>query len=391
MMEEIKAILEGVEIDQVIQMVLSKASTKQAEITKIKYRPVKLKGELWVQETKTIGPKELHRNLEMGQVRAEIEMQLEENFKQALFVTSDMQWDILISKKGKVSIKAKKNNNQAIQVLDHNRKKQYLLEEGQAVPFLIELGVMTKDGKVVKSRYDKFRQINRYLELVEDIVDQLPKGRTITIIDFGCGKSYLTFALYYYLQEKKNLPIQVIGLDLKEDVIAHCNALAENYGYSNLKFLVGDIANYQAAQKVDMVVTLHACDTATDYALEKAIKWDAEVILTVPCCQHEVNQQIKNDLLQPVFKYGLLQERIASLLTDGIRANLLEEMGYDTQVLEFIDMEHTPKNILIRATKKNNAKKQKKKMDIKHMTKDLHVYTTLQKLLEESNQNGELD
>jgi len=173
----------------------------------------------------------------------------------------------------------------------------------------------------------------------------------VTILDFGCGKSYLTFAMYHYLKELKAYPVRIIGLDLKADVIAHCNELAQKYGYSGLQFLVGDIAQYEGVDAVDMVVTLHACDTATDYALDKAVKWGAKVILSVPCCQHELNQQIENELLQPVLKYGLIKERMAALLTDALRAEILESKGYQVQILEFIDMEHTPKNILIRGVK----------------------------------------
>lgn len=213
--------------------------------------------------------------------------------------------------------------------------------------------MQTKEGKIVHSRYDKFRQMNRFLEFIEDIVPELPKDRESVIIDFGCGKSYLTFAMYYYLHELKHYDVRIIGLDLKADVIAHCQQLAEDYGYEKLTFLTGDIADYDGVDHVDMVVTLHACDTATDYALDKAVRWGAKVILSVPCCQHEVNRQIENELLQPVLKYGLIKERMSALLTDAIRANLLEEAGYQVQVLEFIDMEHTPKNILIRAVKQN--------------------------------------
>lgn len=202
---------------------------------------------------------------------------------------------------------------------------------------------MTQEGKIVNSKYDKFRQINRFLEFVEDIMPQLDRTREVTIIDFGCGKSYLTFAMYYYLKILQGLDIHMIGLDLKEDVIEKCNGLAKGYGYDKLEFYIGDIASYEGVDHVDMVVTLHACDTATDYALAKAVKWGAEVILSVPCCQHELNGQIQNDILEPVLKYGLIKERMAALLTDAFRAGRLEEEGYNVQILEFIDMEHTPK------------------------------------------------
>ena len=262
--------------------------------------------------------------------------------------------------------------------LSHNRTKKYVLQEGVPVPFLVDLGVMTDEGKVVKSRYDKFRQINRFLEFIEDVLPNLDPNRTNTIIDFGCGKSYLTFAMYYYLHVLKKYPIRVIGLDLKKDVIALCNRLSRKFGFENLTFLHGDIAGYEGVDQVDMVVTLHACDTATDYALAKAVKWGAKVILSVPCCQHEVNKQIQNDLLSPVLQYGLLKERMSALLTDGIRGQLLEMSGYRTQILEFIDMEHTPKNIMIRGIR------QGKKVDgaeLEKMMKELHVKPTLYELL----------
>jgi SAM-dependent methyltransferase len=264
---------------------------------------------------------------------------------------------VLVSKKGTVTIKQKVQKNEVKpKELSHNRKKRYILEEGTAIPFLVDLGVQTKEGKIVNSRYDKFRQINRFLEFIQDIVEALPKGRELTIVDFGCGKSYLTFAMYHYLKVMKGFDIRVIGLDLKEDVIAYCNELKEKYGYDKMSFTTGDIKNYTGVDAVDMVVTLHACDTATDYALEKAVKWGASVILSVPCCQHELNYQMKNEELNTVFKYGLLKERIAALVTDGLRAEMLEQCGYDTQVLEFIDMEHTPKNILIRGVKRNKVR-----------------------------------
>ena len=262
--------------------------------------------------------------------------------------------------------------------MNHNRKKQYILEEGTMVPFLRDLGVMTEEGKIVRTKFDKFRQINRFLEFIEDILPALSREREVTILDFGCGKSYLTFAMYYYLKELKKYDVHIIGLDLKEDVIRKCNGLAEKYGYEKLHFLCGDIAEYEGVQKVDMVVTLHACDKATDYALAKAVEWDAQVILSVPCCQHELNDQIQNKLLSPVLKYGLLKERMSALLTDGIRAELLESKGYSTQILEFIDMEHTPKNLLIRAVKTGRSRSGEA---LKEMTDAIHGHLTLEKLL----------
>lgn len=250
------------------------------------------------------------------------------------------------------------------------------------VPFLQDLGVMTQDGKIVHTRFDKFRQINRFLEFIEDILPQLDRGRELTILDFGCGKSYLTFAMYYYLHELKKYDIRIIGLDLKSEVIRHCNELAEKYGYEKLQFLEGDIADYEGVNRVDMVVTLHACNTATDYALAKAVGWNAKVILSVPCCQHEINEQFEAgetpEVLATVMEYGLLRERFAALVTDGLRAKYLESEGYETQVLEFIDMEHTPKNLLIRAVKTGRSRSGEA---LKEMTDAIHGHLTLEKLL----------
>ena len=266
--------------------------------------------------------------------------------------------------------------------LSHNRKKNYILEEGRMVPFLVDLGVQTKDGKIVNSRYDKFKQINRFLELIEDILPRLDRSKESVILDFGCGKSYLTFAMYYYLKELKGYDIRIIGLDLKEDVIAHCNELKDKYGYGKLSFLVGDIASYTDVDAVDMVVTLHACDTATDYALAKAVQWGAKVILSVPCCQHEANRMMENELLQPVLQYGILKERMAAIMTDAVRANLLTAKGYDTQILEFIDMEHTPKNLLIRAVYTGKDSENAAEA-LKNMEEALHLNLTLNKLMGE--------
>ena len=242
--------------------------------------------------------------------------------------------------------------------------------------------MQTPDGRIAKAKYDKFRQINRYLEYIEDVLDKLPSGRTIRIIDFGCGKSYLTFAMYYYLHQLQGRDIRVTGLDLKKDVIEHCNQLAEKLHYDRLHFEQGDIQSYQGADKVDMVVSLHACDKATDYALEKAVKWEAGVIMAVPCCQHELNGQIHCDILQPVLQYGLIKERMSALITDALRADLLESQGYRVQILEFIDMEHTPKNLMIRAVKDHKIQKfVKKNYSIDETVEFLHVDPALKRLL----------
>ncbi|MBO4415355.1 MAG: SAM-dependent methyltransferase [Lachnospiraceae bacterium] len=268
-----------------------------------------------------------------------------------------------------------------------DREKNHILREGVPVPFLVELGVMNKEGYVVKARYDKFRQINRYLEFVNDVVPELKKrsdDHSLKIIDFGCGKSYLTFALYHFLHETKGLNVQITGLDLKKDVIADCSRLAQRLGYNDLEFKHGDIADYETSGGVDMVVTLHACDTATDYALYNAIRWNAGVIFCVPCCQHELNKQIRNKELESVLKYGIIKERISALITDAMRAEMLEEQGYKTQILEFIDMEHTPKNLLIRAVRRTGFKSMPVRKDASKYEKllnDLSAELTLHRLL----------
>ena len=335
-------------------------------------------GMLFFQLEEQKGTQAFHRNLNAEETCEEL-MQYMEEMKQMQMETRRFFFSILVSKKGKVTIKKKAQTGTVKEVdFSHDRKKRYILKEGTKIPFLVDLGVMTEEGKIIKSRFDKFRQINRFLEFIQDILPRLDQQREVTILDFGCGKSYLTFAMYYYLRELKGYDVNIIGLDLKTDVIEKCNHLAVKYGYEKLHFYQGDIADYEGVSSVDMVVTLHACDTATDYALAKAVEWGAKVILSVPCCQHEVNRQIKNEVLEPVLKYGILKERMAALMTDGIRANLLESMGYETQILEFIDMEHTPKNLLIRAVKTGKPKDMKSTVQL---MKELHINPTLERLL----------
>lgn len=343
--------------ETLIRVILSNPSSKDGVI-KICARPVLKNKSLLFQIEEYTKTQVFHKNLTAGDAGSYLTGKLSSDtssqtasFKNALVETKSFTANVLVSKKGTITIKKKMNTSakQPKISLSHNRKKKYILEEGIPVPFLIDLGVMTQNGNIVNAHYDKFRQINRFLEYIEDILPSLPTGRELRILDFGCGKSYLTFAIYYYLKVLKGYPVRITGLDLKEDVIRHCNELAVKYGYDKLEFLCGDIAYYDGCSQVDMVVTLHACDTATDYALAKAVGWGAKVILSVPCCQHELNKQMKNDLLSPVLHYGILKERMAALMTDGLRAQILEANGYRTQILEFIDMAHTPKNLLIRA------------------------------------------
>lgn len=380
-MEELKSRLSEFLSDRLYQIVISNPRSRE-QVSKVKVRPVLLKGKLYFQETVTKGTQVFHENFSKEVMCDRMIQYMQDEFKQLEAQSMDGKLTALVSKKGKVTVKCSRQSamQKVLPDMSHNRTKQYLLKEGTSVPFLVDLGVQTKEGMIVRSRYDKFKQINRYLEFVEDILPTLEKEKTIHIIDFGCGKSYLTFALYYYLHELKGLNTRITGLDLKADVIEKCNYLAENYGYDKLRFYQGDIRTFEGADQVDMVVSLHACDTATDYAIKKAVDWNAKVLFAVPCCQHEVNGQIQSGLLSPVLKYGLLKERLSAILTDAVRANLLEEAGYDTQVLEFIDMEHTPKNILIRAIKKESPSPKGTQLEV--LTDALKVKTTLQKLFE---------
>lgn len=394
-MSELQELLEQILDQELIQLILSN-TRDAAQGEKLKVRPVLIKEKLYFQETLYLGTKVFHTNRRKEDMKQRLEACLEKDglFRQAQIHCESMDAVVLVSRKGAVSIKKKnknanRNNTEnkgrggeaGLQKLSHDRAKQYILQEGQPVDFLVGLGVQSPGGRIAKARYDKFRQINRYLEFIEDILDKLPKDRCIRIIDFGCGKSYLTFAMYYYLHQLQGRDIQVTGLDLKEDVIRHCSELARRLHYEGLEFMQGDISSFTGADRVDMVVSLHACDKATDYALEKAVRWGASVIMAVPCCQHELNGQIHCDLLRPVLKYGVIKERMAALITDAIRANLLEQNGYDTQILEFIDMEHTPKNLMIRAVKTSGMRAGQAYASVDRVTEFLHVNPTLKELL----------
>ena len=377
-------------LDKDLERILLTNPVDASTFSKTKIRPLLLKGELIFQAEEQRGKQAFHKNLNIDEAILYVENCLAHDFRQGEITSAKGKGTVLVSKKGKMTVKFKQQARIITQkTLEHNRKKQYLLPEGTPVPFLVDLGVMTKEGQIVHSRYDKYRQINRFLEFIEDILPQLDKHKENVIIDFGCGKSYLTFAMYYYLKELKGYPVRIIGLDLKEEVIRHCSELSIRYGYDKLSFTCGDIASYEGVDHVGMVVTLHACDLATDYALEKAVGWDAKVILSVPCCQHELNKQIKNPVLQPVLEYGLIKERMAALYTDAIRAQILEYTGYNTQILEFIDMEHTPKNTLLRAVsrKKNKIspaeeeKRQKAGEQVKELIRFLHADPAIVRLL----------
>ncbi len=379
MMEKtIEEFLEELIGDELVLAVFSGCRKKELP-SRIRIRPVELKGRILYQASATEGTKVVHTNYDRDTLLKYMKECLNGDYSQLQVQGRRADGSVMISRKGKRTIKKKPHPvKEPVKIMSHNRVKKYILPEGKPVPFLIDLGVMTPEGKIHVPAYDKYKQINRFLEFIEDILPRLARDRELTIVDFGCGKSYLTFAMYYFLRELRGYDVNIIGLDLKKDVIENCSRLAESYGYEKLHFLQGDIAGYEGLQKVDMVVTLHACDKATDYALAKAVQWDAEVILSVPCCQHELNGMIQNELLAPVLKYGILKERMSALLTDRIRANLLESKGYSVQILEFIDMEHTPKNLLIRAIKTGKKRPVKK---LEEMTEALHAELTLERLL----------
>ncbi|MBD2872370.1 class I SAM-dependent methyltransferase [Paenibacillus arenilitoris] len=338
---------------ELLQATLSQLKRKDGGASpKTVIRPVRLKNGLHYQFEYHFASKVTHDNVAEAEAAARIVDLLSATYRQALIKTPEADVQLLFNKKGKAAVLTKPPTGGARPAtLEHNREKQRVLAEGSAAPFLVELGIMTPEGRVHAKKQDKYRQINRFLEMVGDVLAYLPRDRELTVVDFGCGKSYLTFALYHLLAVEQKRQIRVIGLDLKADVIAFCTELAVKLGYDRLRFLVGDIADYEELQAADMVVTLHACDTATDAALAKAVNWGASVIMSVPCCQHELFRQIGGDALSPILSQGLLKERFAALATDAARGTLLEALGYKVQMLEFVDPEHTPKNLLIRAVK----------------------------------------
>lgn len=323
---------------------------------KVDIKPVIIKNELLYQISCYYDQKVKHENLTAEELKTYFAKVLGPYFKQGQLYTKTADLQILFNKKGEGAILKKAPTRFQVN-MDHNRKKQYLIPEGTPCDFMIALGVMDADGKVFKKMYDKFRQLNKYLEFVDDSLPYL--GDDLTIIDFGCGKAYLTFALYYYLVKLKDRQVKIIGLDLKEDVIDFCNATAMKLGYHGLAFKMGDIKDFEFNGNVDMVVSLHACDTATDEALGKAVGWGAKVIYAVPCCQHELFNQMKNDQMAPLLKHGIVRDKLATIVTDTLRAQALEAVGYTVQMLEFIDMTHTPKNILIRAFKTDKTSEER--------------------------------
>ena len=322
----------------------------EAPFDKVSVRPVFIKQQLFFQWEGFKGPQAFHENLEPEDTVDRLAAWSQTYYKQLLLWTTAYDYDLLINRQGQASVKRKPATRERA-VGGHDRQKDYVLADGMPVDYLIHLGVMDANGKVYKKKYDKFRQLNRFLEFVEDCLPHLNQTKPIRILDFGCGKAYLTFALYHYLVQIRGLNVEILGLDLKTDVIAYCNDVAKTLNYSGLVFREGDIRDYEQSGGVDMVVTLHACDNATDEALAKAVKWGAEVILSVPCCQHEFFKQLDNPAQNAMLKHGILRDKLNSLVTDSLRGLALEALGYEVQMLEFIDMTHTPKNVLIRGFK----------------------------------------
>lgn len=382
-MNELKEYLNKIFADSPIKTVISKPAKKSMEYKKI----VIENKEKYYQVAKYTEKQVFHENLNKDEAINFCLTALEADYKQLNSWTNTHEHMLMLSKKGKPSYKKKQLSSACTHIsTQHNRQKNYIIQEGSDVPPLIDMGVFTKEGKVVHSMYDKFKQINRFIEIIDDAVKDLNK-ETINIIDFGCGKSYLTFVVYYYFTVLKNKKVNIVGLDLKEDVIKKCNASAEKYGYNGLKFQLGDINGYKCDFDVDIVITLHACDTATDYALFNAISWDSKMIFSVPCCQHELNSQIKTDNFSLYTNYGIIQERFSALTTDAIRGNLLECCGYKTQLLEFVDFAHTPKNILIRAVKKESTTaktKAKAVAQVEKVMQEFNLSPTLYNLLKGS-------
>ena len=385
-MEDTVKIINEICKDNIIKVVISNKKNKEIKYNKIAFQLKEKNNQEYYQIEKFTDKQVFHENIEIKDLNYKIIEYMKEDFKQLNAWSNNTTYDVKVSKKGKVFLGKKKSNNENVANKGHNKEKNYILKEGMLIQPLIDLGVFTKEGKVVNSKYDKYKQINKFIEIIDDEIKK-NDYEELTILDFGCGKSYLTFVLYYYFVEIKKINVKMIGLDLKEDVIRKCNEIAKKYKFENLHFELGDINGFKYNNKVDMVITLHACDTATDYALYNAIKWNAKMIFSVPCCQHEFNHQMKAESLDILNKYGIIQERVAALMTDSVRGNLLECVGYKAQLLEFIDISHSPKNILIRASKSNLSKDKKEKslQQVQILMKEFNFNPTLYNLLKEDN------
>lgn len=385
-MDDLKKAIDEITSQDIIKIVISNKMNKDVEYNKIIFGLKENNKKSYYQIEKHTDKQVFHENIDKSELKDKITEYILSNYKNLAAWSNENTFDLKISKKGKVFLSKKKSDNVKLVNKGHNKEKNYILKEGMIIQPLIDLGVFTKEGKVVNSKYDKYKQINRFVEIIDDEIKK-NDYKDLTILDFGCGKSYLTFVLYYYFVEIKKINVKMIGLDLKADVIKKCNEIAKRYNYENLHFEIGDVNGFKYNNKVDMVITLHACDTATDYALYNAIKWNSKMIFSVPCCQHEFNHQMEAKSLDILTKYGIVQERVAALMTDAARANLLESVGYKTQLLEFIDIAHSPKNILIRASKGNISKDKKEKSlnEVKTLMDQFNFNPTLFNLLKEDN------
>lgn len=383
-MEELKNKINEIANDKILKIVISNKLNKDVKYNKINIELKEKNNKEYYQIEKYTDKQVFHENIDLDMIETKLFEMTFESYKQVAAWSENTNYDLKISKKGKVFLGKKKSSNENLVNKSHNREKNYILKEGMLIQPLIDLGVFTQEGKVVKSKYDKYKQINRFIEIIDDEIKK-NDYKELTILDFGCGKSYLTFVLYYYFVEIKKINVKMIGLDLKADVIKKCNDIAQKYNYQNLKFELGDINGYKYTDNVDMVITLHACDTATDYALYNAVKWNTKMIFSVPCCQHEFNEQINSDEFSILTKYGIIKERVSALMTDAVRGNLLEALGYKTQILEFIDIAHSPKNILIRASKGSisQEKKERAMKEVDNLIKEFNLNPTLLKLLKD--------
>ncbi|MGL5125320.1 MAG: class I SAM-dependent methyltransferase [Fusobacteriaceae bacterium] len=386
--EEVKISLQKALVEEkFIKGTFSVPLEKTEELEKFSVKPVILKNEKVYQIEQFINKKAHHKNLD-ADTAYEFIIENMEKFKNLNIFLKDEEYSI-INNNGKFHIKTKKIQKE-IKIAEHNRKKEYIISDEKPIEFLIDLGIMDKMGKIIPGSYSKFKQINRYLEFIRDVIDELEDKKlledTLKVVDFGSGKSYLTFVLYYYLKVLRGINVEVIGLDLKKDVMKHCGELAKKYGFDNMEFLYGDIKDFEKLKKVDIVFSLHACNNATDYAILKGLELEAKVIMAVPCCHKEFNQKItksKKTMLKqelvPIVEHGILLEKFSALITEGFRANILQLSGYDTTVMEFIDTEHTPKNILIKAIKSVKLSEDLKKK--KENTENLIEFLGVQPIL----------
>ena len=384
-------LIKNIQEDKLIKIVFS--DRQSGDFNKVIIKPIILKSTKNIQIESFKDNKAFHKNIDLNNLQ-ELENILKEyieNFKQILLQIESS--DISFIRKKESFSRKEKESNLIKTSNEHNKKKQYILNEGDKIDFLIELGLMSVEGKILKSSFNKFKQINKYLEFIDDVIEELKAKKLITnhinVLDFGCGKSYLTFALYYYLKNyRKDLTFSIVGLDLKKDVIEFCNKLAKKLNYENLEFLNGNIKDYNKSKEVDLVFSLHACNNATDYSLEKALSLDAKAILAVPCCHHEFFEKIQknknsefHNTLKIMADNGVVLDKFATLATDSFRSLSLELCGYKTKMIEFIDMEHTPKNILIKAIKSKSSNLKEKLVEYNKLKEFLGIKPLLEDLI----------